>query len=187
MPATKLDRSDPRTPRARSLRKDATPAERKLWSALRLIGVPQGHFRRQAPIGPYIADFAHHGLRIVVELDGEQHGYAGGLRRDAKRTAYLAAAGYRVLRFWNHEVIENLDGVVETVLAALVDRPPTPALPATRFARGGREMPGATPRRDRESVSVPLPRPPGRSARGSGEGAGGGRIRPHQRTLHEGV
>ncbi|SEC66006.1 Very-short-patch-repair endonuclease [Rhizobiales bacterium GAS188] len=131
-------RSDPRTPRARALRRDATPAERRLWNALRLIELPQGHFRRQAPVGPYVADFAHHGLRIVVELDGDQHGRLEGLRRDARRTAYLAQEGYRVVRFWNHEVAENLDGVIETIIAIVADRPPTRTLPTTRSARGGR-------------------------------------------------
>jgi very-short-patch-repair endonuclease len=117
------DRSDPRTDRARTLRREATPFERALWRALRVLDLPGGHFRRQAPIGPYFADFAHHGARLVVELDGAQHGHEAGARRDAARSAYLEAAGYRVLRFWNHEVHGNLDGVVETILAALEQGP----------------------------------------------------------------
>lgn len=130
------DRSDPRTPRARALRRDLTPLERRLWSALRLLELPHGHFRRQAPIGPYFADFAHHGLRLVVELDGEQHGHDAGLACDEIRTAYLERAGYRVLRFWNHEIRANLDGVVETVLAALEERPSAPD-PSPPQAGGG--------------------------------------------------
>jgi very-short-patch-repair endonuclease len=126
MTGASAGRADPRTGRARALRHDATPAERKLWRQLNQLDFPSGHFRRQAPIGPYFADFAHHGLRLVVELDGGQHGFDEGLRRDAKRDAYLADAGYRVLRFWNHEVFRNLDGVVETILAAAAGRPPTP-------------------------------------------------------------
>ena len=113
---------DPRVQRARALRRDATPAERRLWRALRLVEVSEGHFRRQAPIGPYVADFANHSLRLVVELDGEQHGHSSGLHRDARRTAYLTEEGYSVIRFWNHEVMENLDGVVETILAAVAKR-----------------------------------------------------------------
>jgi very-short-patch-repair endonuclease len=116
---------DQRTPRARTLRRDATPAERRLWNELRLIEWPQGHFRRQAPLGPYFADFVHHGLRIVVELDGDQHGLAAAFRRDALRTGYLAEQGYRVIRFWNHEVMEALDGVIETILALAAEPPPT--------------------------------------------------------------
>ena len=81
--------------------------------------MPAGHFRRQAPIGPYFADFAHLGAKLVVELDGAQHGMAPGQRRDAVRGAYLREAGYRVLRFWNNEITDNLEGVVEAILAAL--------------------------------------------------------------------
>ncbi len=130
------DRSDPRIANARRLRRDATPVERRLWAALRRLQLPSGHFRRQAPIGPYFADFAHHGLRLVVELDGEQHGYEAGLRRDAVRSSYLEEAGYRVLRFWNNEVRENLDGVVETILHRLTEPPPTPS-PSPPLAGGG--------------------------------------------------
>jgi very-short-patch-repair endonuclease len=135
MPGASFDRSDPRTGRARALRRAATPAERILWSALRQLEL-EGHFRRQAPIGPYFADFVHHGARLVVELDGEQHGYEEGLKHDAMRSAHLEGAGYRVLRFWNHEVRENLHGVVETVLAAAVAQPPTPN-PSPPQAGGG--------------------------------------------------
>lgn len=123
-------RADPRTGRARTLRRDATPAERILWSKLKLIEI-EGHFRRQAPVGPYFADFAHHGLRIIVELDGEQHGHDKGLAHDSRRTAYLEAESYRVLRFWNHEVRENLHGVVETILHA-VNKAPPPLTPPRR-------------------------------------------------------
>ena len=114
----KPSRKDPRTSNARRLRREATPFERRLWGALRLLELPPGGFRCQVPIGSYFADFAHHGLKLVIELDGEQHGHDAGLRRDEARTAYLEQAGYSVLRFWNHEVRENLDGVVETILAA---------------------------------------------------------------------
>jgi very-short-patch-repair endonuclease len=148
------DRSDPRTSRARRLRREATPAERKLWGQLRLLELPGGHFRRQVPIGPYFADFAHHGLKLVVELDGGQHGLGPGLRHDAARTSYLERSGYRVLRFWNNEVAENLDGVVETIFAAIARvtsldlpsparRPPPPS-PAPPQAGGGGQD-GASP------------------------------------------
>jgi very-short-patch-repair endonuclease len=148
------ERSDPRTPKARHLRRDATPPERKLWPALKALELPQGHFRRQAPIGPYFADFAHHGLRLVVELDGAQHGFDKGVRRDAVRTAYLEAAGYRVIRFWNNEIRENLDGVVETIIAALAEPPPTPSPspPLARRAGGGGSD---TPRLDAADGACP--------------------------------
>ncbi len=128
------DRKDPRTPRARRLRSDATPAERKLWLALKQLPI-EGHFRRQAPIGPYFADFAHHGLRLIIELDGGQHNQPDGIRRDEARTAYLNKAGYRVLRFWNVDVIRNFEGVVETILDS-VAQPPT-RYPSPLQPRGG--------------------------------------------------
>ena len=136
-------RADPRTPRARTLRHEATPQERKLWARLKQVEWPGGgHFRRQVPIGPYYADFAHHGLKLVVELDGGQHSADDAVRRDAARTAYLESAGYRVLRFWNAEIADNFDGVIDTIYARAAERPPTPvrasrdsALPA---ASGGR-------------------------------------------------
>jgi very-short-patch-repair endonuclease len=123
--------------------------ERRLWAALRQLEIPSGHFRRQVPIGPYFADFADHGLRLVVELDGEQHGYEAGLRRDAVRTSYLERAGYRVLRFWNSEVRENFDGVVETIVHRIAETPPTPN-PSPPQAGGG----GSDARRFKHSMDT---------------------------------
>ncbi len=134
----KSDRSDPRTPRARILRREATPAERKLWTQLKPLGIAGGHFRRQSPIGPYFADFACHRTRLVVEIDGEQHGFDDERLRDEARTRFLEARGYRVLRFWNHEVLRNLESVVDTICAALYQapKPPTPS-PSPPRAGGG--------------------------------------------------
>ena len=84
--------ADQRVPRARSLRRDATEAEKKLWQHLRQPPFKQYHFRRQATIGPYFADFASHQARIVVEVDGGQH---SGSTSDEARTRYLEAKGYR--------------------------------------------------------------------------------------------
>jgi very-short-patch-repair endonuclease len=130
------DRIDPRTGRARNLRRNATPAERKLWNALRLLDLPPGHFRRQAPIGPYVTDFAHHGLRLIVKLDGDQHGRPEGLAKDTRRTAHLSALSYRVMRFWNHEIADDCDGVVEKILAYAAEPPPTRTLPAASRGEG---------------------------------------------------
>src|SRR6202035_319189 len=94
---------DKRVPRARVLRRDATEAEKKLWQHLRQPPFKENHFRRQATIGPYFADFASHQLRIVIELDGGQHSDSAS---DEVRTKYLEANGYRVLRFWNNEIYE---------------------------------------------------------------------------------
>ena len=92
-----------------------TRAERHLWRALRVWRRDLGlHVRRQAPVGPYIADFAILSEGLLIELDGGGHGGP----RDRARDAWLAAQGYRVLRFWNHDVIENTEGVLDAILDA---------------------------------------------------------------------
>ena len=103
--------------RARELRKTMTPQEVKLWLQLRQLR-PQGfHFRRQAPLEGYIVDFVCFRHRLIVEVDGSQHGETKGLQHDARRDAHFSANGFRTLRFWNNEVDGNLVGVVETVIA----------------------------------------------------------------------
>jgi very-short-patch-repair endonuclease len=122
-------------PRARALRRDATEAEKKLWQHLRQPPFKPHHFRRQATIGPYFADFASHQLKIVIELDGGQH---SGNAADERRTSYLALEGYRVLRFWNNEVFENISGVLWAIDAAMnAGTPPTPDPSPPRAARAG--------------------------------------------------
>lgn len=113
--------------RARILRADATDGERVLWARLRQLKAQGFHFRRQTRIGPYITDFACKGSRLVVELDGSQHRVAENVVYDEIRTAFLHRRGYRVLRFANHEVFDNRDGVAEAILRAL-----TPTRPAAR-------------------------------------------------------
>jgi primosomal protein N' (replication factor Y) len=100
--------------RARRLRRDSTDAERALWHALRRNALG-ANFRRQHPIPPYIADFACVEARIVVEVDGGQHGGP----RDTTRDAAMRAAGWRVLRFWNDEVLRNRAGVLTRIQEAL--------------------------------------------------------------------
>lgn len=102
------------TPVARKLRSNSTDAERLLWSKLRNRQTGT-KFIRQFPIGPYIADFASRSAHLVIELDGGQHGAAG----DALRTEIIEAHGYRVIRFWNNEVVENLEGVREVIVSEL--------------------------------------------------------------------
>ena len=106
--------------RARSLRRNATDAEALLWSRLRNRQLNGVKFRRQVPIGPYIADFLSAEARLIVELDGGQH----SVETDATRTTFLETAGLRVIRFWNHDVLGNIEGVLETIAAHL---PPHPA------------------------------------------------------------
>jgi very-short-patch-repair endonuclease len=110
---------------ARRLRKTMTPQEVKLWVHLRALKDQGLHFRRQVPRDGFIVDFACLKSKLVIEVDGAQHGEPANLRHDAERDAILAAAGFRVVRFWNHEVNENLDGVVETIYREAVARDPT--------------------------------------------------------------
>ena len=112
---------------ARHMRADPTDAERKLWWHLRhRIELRATHFRRQVRIGPYIADFASHRLKLIVELDGGQH---ADRTSDVVRTRRLEADGYRVLRFWNNNVLSNIDGVLELIVSAVSLLPPPPTPP----------------------------------------------------------
>ncbi len=113
--------------RARHLRRHTTEAERSLWALLRLLKHQGLHFRRQAPMGPYIVDFACHRAKIIVELDGSGHGEPAQMRHDAERTAFLAARGYRVLRFWNVDIVRNRNRIVDAILAS-ASRPPPETL-----------------------------------------------------------
>ena len=102
--------------RARQLRQASTDAERRMWSALRDRRLSRFKFRRQHPIGRYIADFACSRHQVVIELDGGQH---ADRTADAQRTACLQRQGWKVIRFWNNEVLANTNGVIETILRAL--------------------------------------------------------------------
>ena len=116
-----------------------TDAEKKLWWRLRQLPMDGTHFRRQAPVGPYYADFACHKLRVVIEIDGSQHATPASTAADEKRTAYLNAAGYRVLRFWNNEVLQDIEAVMTAIYAVLAESAPHPQpLPATDVLIAGR-------------------------------------------------
>ncbi|MGE3147067.1 MAG: endonuclease domain-containing protein [Pseudorhodoplanes sp.] len=115
--------------RARSLRANMTEAEKKLWFALRDRRFAQFKFRRQAPVGPFIADFVCYDARLLVEVDGGQH---AGSESDVRRDRWFAANQFRILRFWNNDVLSNLDGVLTAILGALEEAAPHP----TRAARG---------------------------------------------------
>ena len=96
---------------ARKLRNEPTEAEKRLWSHLRASRFESAKFTRQFAIGDFIADFACRSLRIAIELDGGQHSAAS----DADRTRIIEAHGYRVIRFWNNEVLGNIDGVLQVI------------------------------------------------------------------------
>jgi very-short-patch-repair endonuclease len=102
--------------RARKLRQFSTDAERRMWSALRNRRLERFKFRRQHPIGDYIADFACTEYRLVIELDGGQH---ADNPEDMRRTAWLESQGWKVVRFWNNDFLSNTAGVVDTILRAL--------------------------------------------------------------------
>jgi very-short-patch-repair endonuclease len=112
-------KGDVRVPRARQLRRAMTDAERKLWWRLRELPIDRTHFRRQATIGPYFADFACHQCKLVIEIDGGHHANSANIAADAVRTKFLESRGYRVLRFWNNDVLRNVEGVMLAIYDAL--------------------------------------------------------------------
>jgi very-short-patch-repair endonuclease len=112
--APRAQRSD----RARVLRRDPTEMEKRLWRALRMRQLDDTRFRRQVPIGPYIADFVCLEASLIVEIDGGQH--ADQMTCDARRTAWLKERGWRVVRFWNNEVHENFEGVLDVIRRELI-------------------------------------------------------------------
>ena len=121
--------SDRRTAIAKNLRRRLTDAERRLWNALRAHQLAQGKFKRQQPIGPYIVDFVCLQARVVVEVDGGQHLES---KVDRVRDAWLEEQGFRVLRFWNNEVLTKLPAVLERIVEAIAPFPP----PLSRQGRG---------------------------------------------------
>jgi very-short-patch-repair endonuclease len=106
---------------ARGLRESATECERKLWSMLRCKQMAFLRFRRQQPIGPYIVDFFCPSAKLIVELDGGQHGEDKAILYDEARTRWLEAQGYRVLRFWNWEFQQYPEALLEGVGRAIVE------------------------------------------------------------------
>ena len=117
---TRFNRTRQKTARAKTLRRHATMVEQKLWLALR-GGQLGASFRRQHPVGPYVLDFYCAFTKLAIELDGSQH--ADRKAYDDARTRFLETKGIRVLRFWNNELIENYDGVVEAIWRALKETP----------------------------------------------------------------
>ena len=128
--------------KARELRRNPTEAERRLWKHLRLRQIGGYKFRRQQSIGPYIVDFVCLGKRVVVEVDGGQH--SEQIAYDTERSAWLEAQGFRVLRFWNHEVLKEIEVVKEVIAEAL--ETPSPrwgAVFRAQCARNGNNAPSS--------------------------------------------
>jgi very-short-patch-repair endonuclease len=112
---------------AKALRANMTDAERRLWYLLRAHRFSGIKIKRQAPIGRYIVDFVSFERRLIFEIDGGQH---ADNESDQRRTRWLEGEGFRVLRFWNNEVLKNTSGVLETILSAIAD--PSPVSPPLR-------------------------------------------------------
>ena len=126
--------------RAKTLRQSMTDAEQRLWYRLRAHRLSGASFRRQFPIGRYIVDFVCLDARVIVELDGGQH--ADSIK-DAARDGWLRSQGFKVLRFWNNDVLSNTNGVVQTIADAVSSvSPPSLNLPRKGGGKGSEQ--GAT-------------------------------------------
>jgi primosomal protein N' (replication factor Y) len=136
---------------ARALRNNPTPAEEMLWQALSRL---RPRFTRQLRLDPFVTDFACRRARLIVEADGSQHAES---KADDARTALLEAEGWRVIRFWNSEITDNVDGVVEAIIAAVAARIPVGEEVHFIASRAGRE------RRPRGREKEPPPTPPARA------------------------
>ena len=126
------------TTRAQLLRSNATPAERTLWRHLSRRQLDGWKFSRQIPVGPFICDFMCRKLKLVIEIDGGQHDENP---RDVARTAYIAREGFRVVRYWNNEVQDNLSGVLENLRLIVGRSHPLPP-PASGRGRAAQQRTG---------------------------------------------
>ena len=107
---------------AKQLHRNMTPAEVKLWARLRAHRLENVHFRNQHAIGNYVVDFCAPRKKLIIELDGSQH-----MEQDVynkERTAYLESKGYKVIRFWNNEVLNDIDGVIRAIIQAMISESP---------------------------------------------------------------
>jgi len=150
------------TERAQKLRSDATDAERRLWQHLSRRQLGGFKFSRQIPVGPYICDFLCRQRGLVIELDGGQH--AEQSARDARRTAFLERQGLTVLRFWNTDVLQNAEGVLQVILSTLEQLP-------SKFTVSPLPLAGGEEPRSGEGVGTvddarTHPQPPPASGRG---------------------
>ncbi|WP_257176599.1 MULTISPECIES: endonuclease domain-containing protein [Bradyrhizobium] len=117
--ATAMVSTSIRRAAARKLRANTTPHERILWRALKELPLEGSHFRRQAPIGPYVVDFFCPAKRLIIELDGGHHNEDDTAKRDLERQRWLENEGYRVVRFWNSEIMADLTAVLERIYVEL--------------------------------------------------------------------
>jgi len=114
--------------KSRALRRDGSRAEKICWDLIRDRRIGGVKFRRQHPIGPYFADFACVSKKLVIEIDGEHHAFQ--IEADARRTAAMEREGWRVIRFWANEVVQNPEGIWSAIEIALNDRSPVAPSPS---------------------------------------------------------
>ncbi|MGD9967870.1 MAG: endonuclease domain-containing protein [Hyphomonadaceae bacterium] len=115
-------KSDRAVPMARRLRKTMTPAEHALWAVLRRVAPEAAHFRKQAPLGPFIADFASHAAKLVVEVEGGAHKASDVAARDSERRAWIEGRGYRVVTVRNEDVLADAERVAKYIAAVACTR-----------------------------------------------------------------
>lgn len=147
---------------ARDMRKDPTKAEKKLWAALRLFKSDGFKFRRQVPFDNYIVDFACHEAKLIIEVDGHTHTSEMEKRHDERRQRFLESRRYKILRYWNENVLENIEQVYEEVERFLKPPTPNPSPPG-----GGGSSDGSSLSKLNSNIKASSP-PHG------GEGQGGG-------------
>ena len=153
MALSRFDHTHTKTARARKLRQASTPAERVLWSKIRLGQIAGHNFRRQHPMGAYVLDFYCPALGLAIELDGGQHGTPERSNRDKARDAWLRGRGIQVLRYWNSDVFSNLTGVlaaIRTITLSLSKEQGDPSPPLRGdppLSEEGEGVPGEMPSR----------------------------------------
>jgi len=151
---------------AKRLRRDETDCERKLWMHLRARQINGLKFRRQQPVGRYIVDFFCPESQLVIELDGGQH--ADQVQADQHRTEFLNRSGYRVLRFWDNDVLNNIESVLQRIAEALGSPSPCPLPPGERALKRSQPfLPSVSPARSKK-VEQNYPSPPPSPSRGEG-------------------
>jgi very-short-patch-repair endonuclease len=153
-PISKIHRA-----RARRLRHAVNDAEKRLWRHLRRLTLQGSHFRRQVPIGPYVVDFACLAARLIIELDGSQHSKDANRARDQARARWLEKEHYRVVRFWNNEIVGNIDGVMQMIYVELYGSPDAETF-LLKHSRTQRSRSAVTPPRRASSIRADPP-PPG--------------------------
>lgn len=120
---------------AKKLRSNTTPHERIFWRALKELPIEGTHFRRQAPIGPYVVDFFCPAKKLIIELDGGHHHEDVAAERDSERQAWLEQQGYKVIRFWNSEISSDLNAVLERIYVELYGAREADATPLKHHRR----------------------------------------------------